>query len=126
VPGRPAGLGVPGGPDGPPRRAKHLMDPDAPRERPTAADVARLERVQRWVLSVLVATTILHLSAGLVIIAVTLDQDEQIARIGLSLLGGAFGVCAVASALAFHRRSLASPWMALGLVPAVVGLVLVL
>lgn len=109
-----------------PRRAKHLMDPNAPRVRASAEDVARLQRVQRTVMSVLVGTTIFHLSIGLVIAAVVIDDSERVAQVGLCVLGGAFGVVAIAAAFAIHRRSMASPWLALGLVPTLVGLLVVL
>ncbi len=109
-----------------PRRAKHLIDPSQPRKQTSPEDLARLERVQRTVMSALVGTTIFHLSVGLVIAACLIDADEQVARIGLCVLGGAFGIVAVAAALAIHRRPMGSPWLALGLVPTVVGLVIVL
>lgn len=110
----------------PPRRARHLIDPARPRTRATAEDLARLERVQRSVMSVLVVTTVAHLSVGLVIAAVVIDDSQRGPQVGLCLLGGAFGITAVAAALAIHRRSFASPWLVLGLLPTVVGLVLVL
>ena len=109
-----------------PRRARHLMDPHAPRPAPDPGAIARLERVQKWVLSVLVATTILHLSAGLAISAAFVDEDRLDAVIGLNVLAGLFGVVAVAAGLAIHKRSLASPWLLLGLLPGVIGLALVL
>ena len=109
-----------------PRRAKHLIDPSAPRQRASAEDIARLERVQRTVMSVLVGTTIFHLSVGLVIAAVVIDDSQRVAQVGLCLLGGAFGVVAVAAAFAIHRRSPVSPWLLVGLVPTVVGLFVVL
>ena len=109
-----------------PRRAKHLIDPSAPRQRASAEDIARLERVQRTVMSVLVGTTIFHLSIGLVIAAVVIDDSQRVAQVGLCLLGGAFGVVAVAAAFAIHRRPPVSPWLLVGLVPTVVGLFVVL
>ncbi len=102
------------------------MDPNAPRQRASAEDRARLERVQRWVMSVLVATTIFHLSAGLVIAAAFIDDTERVAQVGLCLLGGAFGIAAVAAAFAIHRRSILSPWLAVGLIPTAIGLVIIL
>lgn len=109
-----------------PRRAKHLIDPDRPRKQSSKADLERLERVQRTVLSVLVGTTIFHLSIGLVLAAMFIDDSEQVAQIGLCVIGGAFGVAAIAAAFAIHRRAVASPWLLLGFVPTVVGLVVVL
>lgn len=109
-----------------PRRARHLIDPSAPRKVSTAEERARLAHVQRVVMSVLVGTTILHLSVGLVIAATFVDAAETVARVGLCVLGGLFGVVGVAATLAIHRRSLYSPWIALGSIPGLVGLVVVL
>lgn len=108
-----------------PRRARHLMDPSLPRVAPTPQDRARLERVQRVVLSVLVFTTIIHLSVGLVIGAFFLDEQYLPARVGLCVIGGLTGVCAVAAARAIHRRAPVSPWLLLGLLPGVVGVLVV-
>lgn len=108
-----------------PRRAKHLIDPSKPRVPASPEDIARLERVQRTVLSVLVGTTIFHLSIGLVIAAVVIDDSERVAQVGLCVLGGAFGVCAIAAALAIHRKVVVSPWLLLGFVPTLVGLYVV-
>lgn len=102
------------------------MDPDAPRKVASVEDRARLERVQRWVMSVLVATTIFHLSAGLVIAGAVIDDSERVAQVGLCVLGGAFGVVAVASAFAIHRRPIASPWLLVGIVPTLIGLAIIL
>ncbi|WP_139982996.1 hypothetical protein [Nocardioides litoris] len=109
-------------PEPTPRRAKHLIDPDRPRTAASPEDIARLERVQRTVLSVLVGTTIFHLSIGLVLASFFIDDSERVSQIGLSVLGGAFGVVAIAAAFAIHRRSMASPWLLAGFTPTVVGL----
>ena len=112
--------------DQPVRRQRHLMDPANPRPATRREDVERLERVQKWVLSVLIVTTILHLSAGLGIAAQYVDDDAVTAGVGLSVLAGAFGVIAVASGLAIHRKPIASPWLLLGVIPGVISVVLVL
>jgi len=106
-----------------PRRARHLIDPANP---PTPPSSRSLTNVQQWVMSVLAVTTIMHLSVGLVISAFFLDDSEVSARVGLNVIGAAFGVVAVAAGLAIHRRSPLSPWLLLGTLPGVVGLVLVL
>lgn len=107
-------------------RARHLMDPNAPRKRATPEDIARLERVQRWVMSVLVATTIFHLSVGLVIGAAFIDDSERVAQVGLCLLGGAFGVIAVLAAYAIHRQAMTPTRIAIALgigsLPTLIGL----
>ena len=105
------------------------MDPDDPRRetiRRRDSGPMHLEPVQKWVLSVLAFTTIIHLSAGLVIAAVFIDADRQDARVGLNVIAAAFGVIAVAVFRAIHGKALLSPWLLLGLVPGVVGLFLVL
>lgn len=107
-----------------PRRRRHLMDPDNPRPAPPPPGSKAIEGVQKWVLSVLLATTILHLSAGLVVSAAFVNEDNHPARIGLNVIAGAFGVIAVAVALVIHRRPIATPWLLLGLVPTAVGLVI--
>lgn len=108
-----------------PRRARHLIDPDAPRPvRDHAGEQRSLSRVQRWVMSVLAVTTILHLSAGLVIAALFLDDPRPGAEVGLCLIAGAFGVIAIALARAIHGRNPFSPWLLVGTLPAVVGILL--
>ncbi|HEX4977636.1 MAG TPA: hypothetical protein VFV40_07190 [Nocardioides sp.] len=100
-----------------PRVRKHLMDPGNPR--PTNREPMSLGGVQRWVLSTLAATTILHLSAGLVVAAVVADRPD--ARVGLLLVGAAFGVVAMVTALVIHQRRPLSPWLLLGLLPSLAG-----
>ena len=98
------------------------MDPANPQRQ---VNDHSLTRVQRWVMSVLAVTTILHMSVGLMLAAVVLDTTTP-SRVFLCLIGGAFGVIAVGVGLAIHGRPVLSPWLLLGLVPLAVGLVLVL
>jgi hypothetical protein len=109
-----------------PRRARHLMDPTAPRPRRDPRAEERLTRVQQWVMSVLAVTTIVHLCVGLVVAALFLDESDPVPRVGLSVIAGAFGVMAVAIAFAIHRRSPLTPWLLVGTLPGVVGVWLVL
>ena len=74
----------------PPRRARHLMDPSQPRKPTSPEDLVRLDRVQRWVLSVLAVTTIGHLSLGLVLAALTITEDSPGAQIGLCVLAATY------------------------------------
>jgi hypothetical protein len=83
-----------------------------------------ITQVQRWVLSALAVTTILHLSVGLMIAAVFLDDDRVDGRIGLNIIAGVIGVGAVAAARAIHQKRFLSPWLLVGLVPTAVGLYL--
>lgn len=104
------------GPPGP-RARRHLMTPGSPRQR--NHEPMSIGRVQRWVLSTLAATTILHLSIGLVVAAAFSDRTD--AQVGLLVIGAAFGVIAMVAALLIHQRSPLSPWLLLGLLPSLVG-----
>jgi hypothetical protein len=103
------------------------MDPDNPVR--TVNDRS-LTNVQRWVMSVLVVFTIAHLSIGIAIAALTVDQDATAARIGLCVIACAFGVIGVAAGFLVHaKRPYAWPyvaWLPLGLLPGLVGLFLAL
>lgn len=113
----------------PKKRPRHLMDPDNPRRevvRATGPGVMSLEPVQKWVLSVLAATTIAHLAAGLVIAAMYVDESRTDAQIGLNVLAAAFGVLTVVVFRAIHQKPLVSTWLLLGIAPGIIGLFLTL
>ena len=98
------------------------MDPDAPRKAPDPQDLERLQRVQRRVMSVLLVTTVLHLSVGLVIAADHVNEDRLDARIGLNVIATAFMLGGIAATLLINHRSWKSPWLLLGLLPGIVGI----
>jgi hypothetical protein len=98
------------------------MDPANPQR---VVNDRALTRVQRWVMSVLAVTTILHMSGGLILAAIVIDASTP-SRVLLCAIGGAFGVIAVAVGLAIHGQKVLTPWLLLGVVPLVAGLVLVL
>ena len=108
----------------PARRPRHLMDPANP-QRPSV-ESREITRVQQWVLSVLVATTILHLSVGLAVAGVFADGSRAGAGVGLNVLAAVCGVGAVVAARLIHRRPPLSWWLLVGLVPGLVGLWFVL
>ncbi len=111
----------------PPKPRRHLIDPTAPRPRVNAAEQEQaLTRVQRWVVSVLAVTTILHLAVGIAIASFHIDADREGDRIGLNVIAMLFGVVAVGAGLAIHGRRPLSPWLLLGTLPGLVGLVLTL
>lgn len=101
----------------------HLLDLDAPRRviKDPEKDARDLARVQRWVMSTLAVTTILHLVVGLVVAGVMLDGPMS-SRIGLHVVAGVFGAIAVAAGRAIHGRTILSPWLLLGVIPTAVGL----
>ena len=105
----------------------HLLDLDAPRRviQDPEKDARDLARVQRWVMSTLAVTTILHLVVGIVVAAVMLDDSPTSSKIGLNVIAGIFGAFAVAAGLAIHGRRILSPWLLLGVVPTAIGLFVV-
>ncbi|MGZ4427143.1 MAG: hypothetical protein ACXVXC_17090 [Nocardioidaceae bacterium] len=96
---------------------KHLMTPGQPR--PQRRESMSLTSVQRWVMSILAATTIMHLAAGLVVAAAFSDRLD--ARIGLLVIATAFGLLAMVAALLIHQRRPLSAWLLIGLLPSLVG-----
>jgi hypothetical protein len=104
----------------------HLLDMNAPRRvvADPEKDARDLARVQKWVMSTLAVTTILHLVVGLVVAAVMLDDAPDSSKIGLNVIAGVFGAIAVATGLAIHGRRILSPWLLLGVVPTAIGLLL--
>lgn len=80
-----------------------------------------LSSVQRWVMSVLAVSTIMHLAAGIVLAAGTVPSSRAYAREGLLVIAGVMGVAALAVGFLIHGRRPWSPWVLLGLVPALAG-----
>lgn len=109
---------------GKPRPRRHLIDPANPR--PQSTQGMSMGSVQRWVMSVLAVTTIGHFAAGLVFAAVLMHSRPVSARIGIDLIAGAVGVLGVAAGFLIHQKSALTPWLLLGLLPAAVGLYLIL
>ena len=105
---------------------RHLLDMDAPRRivEDPEKEARDLARVQRWVMSTLAVTTILHLVVGIIVAAVMMDEANTAARAWLNVFAGLFGAVAVAVARAIHGRPVLSPWLLLGAVPTAVGLLL--
>jgi hypothetical protein len=92
------------------------MTPGQPR---VVRESMSIGTVQKWVLSVLAATTVMHLAGGFVLAATTLDTTgKQIAMLGIAT---AFGLIAILSALLIHQTRLLSPWLLIGLLPTAVG-----
>ncbi|HET7690196.1 MAG TPA: hypothetical protein VFK41_07455 [Nocardioidaceae bacterium] len=100
----------------PARVAKHLMTPGQPR---AVRESMSVGTVQKWVLSTLAATTILHMAGGLVLAAAFLDSTGK--QIAMLVIATAFGVLAMVAARLIHQSKVLSPWLLLGLVPALVG-----
>jgi hypothetical protein len=93
------------------------MQPGAPR--PQNRDSMSLSTVQKWVLSTLAATTIMHLAIGLVVAAAFSDGLDE--KIGLLIIGAAFGIVAMVAAMIIHGKRPISPWLLIGFVPSLAG-----
>src|SRR3712207_3096065 len=94
-----------------------MMTPGGPHTR--RKDRMSVGTVQQWVLSLLAATTIMHMAIGLVIAAAYVDGTGR--QVGLLVLATAFGVLAIFSALAIHQVRLLSWWLVVGLLPPALG-----
>jgi len=105
----------------------HLLDLDAPRRivQDPEKDARDLARVQRWVMSVLAVTTIIHLVVGILVASVMLDGPTS-SRVGLAVISGIFCAGAVAAGRAIHGKNVLSVWLLLGVVPTAIGLWLIL
>jgi len=75
--------------------------------------------VQKWVLSALAVTTIMHLSAGIVLAAKYIDVRSS--AIGLLVISAGFGIVAMAAGLLIHGKSVVHPLLLIGLIPPLVG-----
>jgi hypothetical protein len=107
----------------PVRRPRHLLDPNDVHgsHQRSQGNAKSLTSVQRWVISVLAVTTILHLAGGVALVAIFTDDDRLDARIGLNVIAAVIGVLAVAAGMLIHGKRPLSPWLLLGLVPGLVG-----
>ncbi|WP_240641388.1 hypothetical protein [Nocardioides ferulae] len=111
----------------PAKRRKHLIDPNAPRPvRDVAREQRSLSRVQRWVMSTLAVSTILHMSLALIVLTLLYEDAPLSSQIGLNVIAGAFGVLAVAAGLGIHGKRIVSPWLLLGVIPGIIGIWLTL
>jgi hypothetical protein len=79
----------------------------------------KVERVQKWVMSALMMTTAVIFATGLSLLAGHSDQPG--AKPGLLIIAAVVGVAATAAARFIHDKSPVSPWLLLGVVPAVLG-----
>jgi hypothetical protein len=83
-----------------------------------------IERVQRWVMTALMMTTAVIFAVGLSLLSGQSDQPG--AKPGLITIAAIVGVLAVAAARVIHRKSVLTPLLLLGVLPAAIGAYLVL
>jgi hypothetical protein len=77
-----------------------------------------VERVQRWVASALVLTVATLFATGMAILSGTVDRAG--AKPGLLIISGVVGLMAMAGMRAINLKRILTPWLLLGLLPAVV------
>ena len=97
------------------------MDPDAPRKAADPKDLERLQKVQRRVISVLVITTLVHMTIGLILAAEAISDDRRDAQVILILLGAAFYLVGIGAVRAINKKPLMTWWMLTGLIPITGG-----
>jgi MFS-type transporter involved in bile tolerance (Atg22 family) len=78
----------------------------------------QVERVQRWVASALVLTVCTLFATGMAILSGTVDRAG--ARPGLLTISCVVGLMALSGVRLINRKSLLTPWLLLGFLPAVV------
>lgn len=105
----------------PVKRSRHLMDP-ANLQRSASSTDQSLSNVQKWVMSTLAVTTILHLSIGVVLAAGTVGEGHRDAQIGLMVIAGLFGMMGVAAGLVIHQKNPFSLWLLLGAIPTLIAI----
>jgi hypothetical protein len=78
----------------------------------------QVERVQKWVMSALVLTTATIFATGISLLA---GQSEQAgAEPGLLSIAAVVGVVALAAVRVINQKSVLTPWLVLGVLPALV------
>src|SRR3546814_5933214 len=80
------------------------MDPNNPQRAVSTGDRS-LGNVQKWVMSVLAVTTIVHMQVGLILGAMAIGEGHTDAQVGLMVIATIFGMLAVATGMAIHQRS---------------------
>ena len=77
----------------------------------------QVERVQRWVASSLVLTVCTLFATGMAILSGTVDRPG--ARPGLLGISCVVGLMAMTGVRVINARSLLTPWLLIGFLPAV-------
>lgn len=96
-----------------------------PEQRPKRTEMTT-EQVQRWVVSLLIFAITSFPIGGLIGVShVLLGQDRRGAAISLMVMAGIIGMLAIVVMRIIHKRSVATPLVLLGLLPAAIASVFV-
>lgn len=86
-----------------------------------------IERVQRWVITFLIlAVSSFPLGALVAVIHRIAEEDRRSDASILLVVMALLGILALGAIRLVHRRSPATPWIALGALPAVIAGILIL
>lgn len=105
------------------------QEPAPEQPRPTERRMARrrrtprpmnIETVQRWVVSAVVFHVGTVPAVTLAVYSIGVAATDFGRGVGLWFMSGVIGVLTAAGILAIHRRKPLSPWLLLGILPAVV------
>lgn len=80
----------------------------------------QVERVQKWVMSTLLTTVLFIFAGGLALLGQHLPERNG-ADVGLVVLAGFIGVTAILGIRAINALPLVTPWLVLGITPAILG-----
>ena len=83
-----------------------------------------IDRVQKWVMTALMMTTAVIFAVGLSLLAGQADRAG--AKPGLLTIAAIVGIVAVAAARVIHEKSVFTPLLLLGILPAAFGAYFVL
>jgi hypothetical protein len=78
-----------------------------------------VERVQRWVMSALLVTVLFIFGGGMALLSGYSEQPG--ARPALLVVSGVVGLLAVLGVRVIHAKSLLTPWLVAGFLPALLG-----
>ncbi|MDT0203805.1 hypothetical protein [Nocardioides sp. AE5] len=105
----------------PVKRPRHLMDPNNPVRNAPSNDRS-LTRVQKWVMSTLAVSTILHLQVGLILFARSFGDEHHSSQVGVMVISAIFGMLGAAAGMAIHQKNPLNGWLLLGTIPTLVAI----
>jgi len=80
-------------------------------------------RVQRWVASALTLTVAFVWAGGMVALSLATFDERDGAKVGVLVMSAVIGVVAMVGVRLINQRRGLSPWLAVGLLPALAGAV---
>jgi len=100
--------------------SKLLMNETTTTRRPMG-----ITRVQQWIATALLFTTLEHFAAGMVIAAFMMDPSRNSSRVGLIVMSAITGLMAVAGSRLILQKPVISAWFALAAVWPLFGIWLI-